>query len=188
MTDQLVDQNALEQQMLEINAKIAALKAESVALSKNVFHTAVSNFFNNYPEVSAVIWQQYTPYFNDGDTCEFSVHEPAFLSAADYDAYSEGNLDNIYEYSSFEAPSDWVYKSAANVENKYRQEYQKTIDKYEELAKNFGNRLTEIQIGVDNFHKLFNEIGSDVMLSLFGDHVQVTVTKDGIEVDEYSHD
>ncbi len=32
-----------------------------------------------YPEVVKVEWCQYTPNFNDGDTCRFSVHDPIFI-------------------------------------------------------------------------------------------------------------
>lgn len=41
-------------------------------------------FFAEYPEVKAVGWTQYTPYFNDGDPCVFSVGEP-YLSTKDAD-------------------------------------------------------------------------------------------------------
>lgn len=28
-----------------------------------------------FPEVEAVRWEQYTPYFNDGDACEFRIYD-----------------------------------------------------------------------------------------------------------------
>jgi hypothetical protein len=31
--------------------------------------------FDACPEISGIRWRQYTPYFNDGDACEFSVGE-----------------------------------------------------------------------------------------------------------------
>ncbi len=31
------------------------------------------DFFNTHPEVLAIRWRQYTPYFNDGDACQFHV-------------------------------------------------------------------------------------------------------------------
>lgn len=33
-------------------------------------------FFAAHPTITAVRWTQYTPYFNDGEPCEFSVHNP----------------------------------------------------------------------------------------------------------------
>ena len=32
-------------------------------------------FFKENPEVSRIQWAQYTPYFNDGDSCTFSVRD-----------------------------------------------------------------------------------------------------------------
>lgn len=33
-------------------------------------------FFAKYPAITAIKWTQYTPYFNDGEPCEFSTNEP----------------------------------------------------------------------------------------------------------------
>jgi hypothetical protein len=42
--------------------------------------------FDKYPQLESVEWTQYTPYFNDGDTCEFGVHEPRiFFDGEEYD-------------------------------------------------------------------------------------------------------
>jgi len=49
----------------------AQLGSEGQATVKAVFHT----FFTTYPNVAAVRWTQYTPHFNDGDPCTFSVGE-----------------------------------------------------------------------------------------------------------------
>lgn len=50
-----------------------------------------AEFFEKNPSVKAVKWQQYTPYFNDGEPCEFSVREFYFevdgveCESSDYD-------------------------------------------------------------------------------------------------------
>lgn len=63
--------------------KMNALKAardEYVAKLKAEGETAVKEclrgFFAAHPEVKALRWRQYTPYFNDGDECRFGIHEP----------------------------------------------------------------------------------------------------------------
>lgn len=188
MTKELIDQEAIANQMRDVNRQIEELRKQSIEISKTVFHTAVSNFFNAYPEVAAIRWRQYTPHFNDGDTCEFGVHELEFYSEADYEALKEGDLDDTYEFNSYRKPSDYVYRAAAEPDNKYRDYYQKEIDKYDALVKEKGERFAAVSDGIEQFNNLFNEIDDDVMLSLFGDHVQITVTKDGIDVDEYDHD
>ncbi len=44
--------------------------------------------FEQAPEVLAVRWEQYTPYFNSGDPCEFHVRSPTFRLAG-RDGYHE---------------------------------------------------------------------------------------------------
>lgn len=34
----------------------------------------------------------------------------------------------------------------------------------------------------------FDGLGEDILESIFGDHMKITVTKDGVTVEEYSHD
>ena len=68
-----------------------ALKPAREALMRD-FHAA----FEKHPEVKAIAWVQYTPYFNDGEPCEFGVRD---AYAADSD---EHDLDG--------SPYDWNYK------------------------------------------------------------------------------
>lgn len=51
---------------------MVALRRDGEAALKASF----VEFFAAYPEVEAIKWQQYTPYFNDGEACYFGVCEP----------------------------------------------------------------------------------------------------------------
>lgn len=50
-------------------------KQEFVDTLKPQFGTIFNSVFEKYPELQAFKWTQYTPFFMDGDTCEFSVNE-----------------------------------------------------------------------------------------------------------------
>lgn len=50
------------------------LKTDGLAAMK----TAFIDFFNEHPDIHALSWRQYTPYFNDGDPCVFGVREPYY--------------------------------------------------------------------------------------------------------------
>jgi hypothetical protein len=50
----------------ELDKKI---KAEGEKAVKSFF----KEYFDKHPEVYGVKWMQYTPYFNDGDACVFSL-------------------------------------------------------------------------------------------------------------------
>jgi len=47
--------------------------AEARALVKNVFAAGAQQLVKDL-EVESFSWTQYTPYFNDGDVCEFGAH------------------------------------------------------------------------------------------------------------------
>lgn len=104
-------------------------------------------FFEANPEVQAVRWAQYAPYFNDGEPCTFSVGSFYWRKAGTPEDSTAGDYEDGYECA--------YYGSSKN----------KAVQQLEALVS-------------DN----------DVMLACFGDHQQITATRDGFEVDEYSHD
>ena len=63
--------NKLKELVIEMNAARARFRAEGEAAIKS----AVKEFFEQNPEVTAIGWTQYAPYFNDGEPCEFGVGE-----------------------------------------------------------------------------------------------------------------
>lgn len=42
-------------------------------LGRGTIKNTLDEFFNNHPEIEALRWRQYTPHFNDGEACMFSV-------------------------------------------------------------------------------------------------------------------
>jgi len=42
-------------------------------------------FFDKNPEIKAIVWTQYAPYFNDGEACEFGVNE-MYVTTTDPDS------------------------------------------------------------------------------------------------------
>ena len=57
--------------------------------------------------IDGIVWTQYTPYFNDGDPCEFSVHEINVIPK------NENPRDCMYEnevWSLKDKKEDWVTK------------------------------------------------------------------------------
>lgn len=58
----------------DLKAKIQKLRDQYRAESQKAFEEALRDFFLSHPEINSIGWQQYAPYFNDGDVCSFSVH------------------------------------------------------------------------------------------------------------------
>lgn len=60
----------LETNLLEIRNNIDSAKEEL----KKIFYKESKKFFQKYNYLKSYGWTQYTPYWNDGDVCEFSVY------------------------------------------------------------------------------------------------------------------
>ena len=79
-----------------IEAKAALdkkIKAEGEKAVKSFF----KEYFEKRPDVYGVRWTQYTPYFNDGDPCVFSMGAVSvFPTQADFE-----DDDDDYEFESY---------------------------------------------------------------------------------------
>lgn len=153
---------------------------------RNLFGAAVDELFQECPEIHSLRWTQYTPYFNDGDVCEFSINDvdvrlnlPAqpqptecyncktpFMAAAKFCGHCGKNRPVITE--------DDEYDSTYSLEKK--------------LGKDRGLKVKEA------ITLLERDMSSmeDIIKTIFGDHVRVTVSRVGsainIEIDEHEHE
>jgi len=70
-----------------------------------VMESLFIKLFADNPDIKEVKWEQYTPYFNDGDACIFQVHDPSF--------YIEGEWTWIWnmkdsEYAGYDSIEDFT--------------------------------------------------------------------------------
>ena len=125
--------------------KIAAAKREAQEIAKVEFEKEAKSLLDEM-NIDSFTWQQYTPYFNDGDACVFGVYaDDPKINGMDY-----------YEAGDYVAYNDPRYE--------------------------------EMQAPYRRIVKFVNEFSEEDLLFMFGDHVEVTVSRDGIEVDDYDHD
>jgi hypothetical protein len=192
----------------ELREKLENMRKELRIVGESATKDALKDFFDSYPQVEAVRWLQYTPFFNDGDTCEFNVHEPLVKL--------EGVSDD--EEGGWTSGEEGGYLSAYSIEKvvpaELRDEYNKLIyppdGKEVTTDKKYGYG-TESNFSQEGYSKgaklktwaaganqeLKNDLGElgallseaeESMQAAFGDHARITATRDGIEVDEYEHD
>ena len=68
----------LQEQFSAFKAQVEALREKLQVTGEQFLLEHFKNTFEKYPQLHSVSWSQYTPYFNDGDTCTFrSNHEYA---------------------------------------------------------------------------------------------------------------
>lgn len=148
------------------------------------------DFFDKNPNIHGVVWTQYTPYFMDGDPCVFTIHEPVFLidksepvvadlDPEDYDEVGDEDYDEVgdEEYGAYSSDEEYGAYSSYDFYN-WGAGVGKTFDTPEKEA--VYNVINQVESALNTVE--------DVLESIFGDHAQVTVTRTGYEVDEYSHD
>lgn len=129
------------------------------------------------PGVRGLVWEQYTPYFNDGDACEFSLSDVRVILTGD------GNDEDWYDQGR-EYSTGWS-----------------TWDLYSGRAwpANDGSNWGEIEwitlpddISGRTVYELIKSLKfsawENVARANFGDHAQVTATAEGFNVEYYEHD
>lgn len=128
------------------------LKDEIQKLGKENLITVYNALFDKFPEIDGVVWDQYTPYFNDGEPCYFSVNELRICSSAITTAFpdiSDYGNDEMYAYSiQYAVQKDGV--SAAT-----RERYMSIVKEAKEIS----------TIAQQN---------EDIWEDVFGDHVKVS--------------
>lgn len=144
---------------LSIKEEMKRLRDEARSKVKNFFIKGMDSIFDKYPEVKSVSWNQYTPYFNDGEECTFrcNVDDFSVNGFSEYSDDGEEGLVNVLEYD-------------------YDKNY-KRVYKY--------HNGQEIYDAIDGF---LSQLDEDDYRTMFGNHVEVIVRKGEITIEEYDHD
>lgn len=149
--------------------------------------SSFKKFFELNPEIQSIEWTQYTPYFNDGEECIFSVNEMFFRLVGDDDS-DLYDLESKYTVSSYALDIiSGKYTSAYYSKERALREVAET----EELIKSLNvtpERIKELEQNFKNFKDVLSKLNDDVYEDVFGDHALITATKDGFEVEYYEHD
>lgn len=150
--------------------RMEAVKKELKEHGADALKLEFKKFFEAHPKVEALRWTQYTPYFNDGDTCYFRVSSdfdikmfdgvPCMINEKEARSYSLVNDDGFVEGYA----STYVYPGKEKPQ--YSSEFLAAVVGYKSLSR----------------------IDDEIYRIAFGDHVQVTATRKGFVVEEYDHE
>lgn len=145
----------------ELNDMMRLYKKRIEEEGEQALKDRFKDFFETHPDIQAVLWTQYTPYFNDGDSCTFSVHDFRVLfKEEDGEEIDEDGEEIDVEDEYDGGKSAWSLTRSADP-----------------VLKQLGQELGTL-----------SNIPEDVLESIFGDHVQIKATREGFSVNEYSHD
>ncbi len=66
----------------ELSGKRKQIEEAAREQAKAILAPGLQKFMEAHPDIKAIGWTQYTPYFNDGDPCVFGINE-LYVSATD---------------------------------------------------------------------------------------------------------
>jgi hypothetical protein len=168
----------LQQKYNKLIADQRELQRQFQEQAQALFKETTTEFFNLNPGINAVVWTQYTPYWNDGEECVFNVNDPTFTNATGDD------LRDVTGYGEYDGDNDDIWavdnlKYALNSDRDYYESDRRKI-------------LAGPSVDVESCDLFSSMIQSsefeDVMLAMFDNHSKVIATRDGFDVEEYSHD
>lgn len=169
-----MDTAALLKNFDDLNAQIKEAQKEMSNKSKGLIEAVAKQFLDKCPEVTGIHWTQYTPYFNDGDTCEFSVNEYHFhiLDDEDYEIdpssestelYTQVDLDNALE--KLEVAKVYVADPEAwrdNYIKEYEAKYGRSYGSIRDYLRPYPNTIEDAQERINRVTKNLETYGPEV--------------------------
>lgn len=150
----------------ELKEQMRALQDKIKKEGKQALKETFKEIFDKHPVLESAEWVQYTPYFNDGDTCTFRVGDilPVFILTEDQAKVAS------YE----DSPEDVLI----TLQGGYRMSRKKSL------------LTVEQELALKDFNDLVKELNGmdDIFSDVFGDHAKVKVSRKGFSVTEYDHE
>lgn len=144
-------------------AQIEALRMQQREIGEAAFKEGAAGLFAKHGEIfQGFRWQQYTPYFNDGDPCQFGANTDAlgFLI--------EGEWCDWYDNPIYAKRRESIgYGANAEPNPAYDPALAQAVEDARDFLRVWPTELLE---------------------ALFGDHAEVSVTPAGVDVAEYEHE
>ena len=167
---------ALAEKLKDIEKLRKELKASEKNIAKDIM-AELKTIMTENPQIQAFRWIQYTPHFNDGDSCTFGIYGSSIKLDETICPPKEGT-DGEIDYG-------------GDMSDGFLDDYQLNKDFWAGKADilNF-KQIKQLEKTVKNVNKLFDHLSGmlDELEQTFGDGVQVTVTAKGVEVEDYDHD
>jgi hypothetical protein len=152
----------------------------------------LADIFKRNNKFKSFSWTQYTPYWNDGDTCEFSAHTDYIYIDDAEEGVSSYELKSLYEKL---LQKDKEIKKLQRKNNKFEKnndtknwEYSSNKRQIEELENTDIDEVKDKLEFIYDIEDVICSIEEDTLESMFGDHCKVTVTSNGATTESWSHD
>ena len=138
-------------------------------LAKSLVLEMAEDIMSLHPEIEMILWNQYTPYRNDGEECRFSICEPLMrLSKSFTNSFSEQEKICFY---------------CCNDDGKSEDIYELSF--YSDFS--CSEKIKSLAVSIREFYNLLLEF-EDVMEEVFGNHCTIRIARDRtLSFEEYEH-
>lgn len=181
----------------ELSVQLDAVRNEMKKMAKEKGSEMILELFKPLFNlgVAQVSWNQYTPYFNDGEACEFRVGD-TYISFTNVSADGYLDEEDGWYYGSdmerafqpFVEPQSYSWRkyTAEDIAN-LRRDHEARLVNFMEMGLSKAS-VSDIAKAKDEVDTLM-EKNEELLKMIFGDHIRVLVRSDGqIDVEEYEHD
>jgi hypothetical protein len=184
----------------KIKQEFTAFEEKRKELAKQLrkeFPEIIKPLLEKSTTIDKISWNQYTPYFNDGDECIFSANVEDFRINDNEDSMGDiwwrnypDDTISYYPYIRRILKNENEVKENAEINTK-RGGYSRYNDLQigeEGYVYNPDYNSEEGEI-INGLKEILTSIPDEFYQELFGNHVEVTIYKNGnVEVNEYDHD
>lgn len=174
-----------------IENKIYKLQREREVESNKLIVAGFKDLFIKHKDLISFRWSQYTPYWNDGDECTFGVYNDDLFINDDEESSNQYELKSLLDkIKSTRSKNAAIKKIEAEIESDKKKGYG-TSWKEEQIKEiknaDYDTVKSRLEMLKDIQDILFS-MPDESYRDIFGDHVTITVTKDGWTKESCSHD
>lgn len=176
----------LKTKISEANERINELKKQMQKELQTEFTGALAELFDAYPFVTSLSFTAFQPSFNDGDPCTYNAnHADCDINGCDrYSDNVNGEGENVCRNA-----RETIYVEEPNPEYdcNYRGWESNKRDETKHVKKPNPDFNPLYKEAVEAFRSALAVVDDDNWEQMVGDHVKVTITREGITTDEYDH-
>jgi cell division septum initiation protein DivIVA len=179
------------QRIANMKKEIQATKNKASREGQKLFKEAVKEIFNKFKGLERFSWNEYTPYWNDGDVCEFSVNMESLAVNEEVGSdkieylFSLEHAHNLLSKKSQEEAR--IKKELSNTKGKDKWDIERLKKDLEILNSRDPKEVEEKYMIKKTIVDLLGDIDDSVYQDMFGEGL-VVVSREGITVEEYEHE
>jgi hypothetical protein len=150
------DANSIIDALAELEVQVKRLREETKTEMSKIVATMFKTFFDTFPEIKTIHWQQYTPLWNDGETCEFR------LGSIEFNRVEYNTNEGAEEGCEFDIGDGFAVSKYSNTKGLEYELYRSCV---------------AIENVIENM--------ADEFESILGNNLTVYVTRNGIDIEDY---